>query len=117
MDANQAAASPAPGAVDNQPVTVSGTMERMRRVHVVVTGSVQGVGFRWSTQNTADRYGLAGWVRNRHDGAVEAQIEGSPDAVADMLDWLHQGPRSARVVDVEVVEIPAQGGTGFVVEP
>ena len=89
----------------------------MRRVRVVVTGSVQGVGFRWSTRTVADKYGLAGWVRNRSDGAVEAELEGSPEAVDSMLAWLRKGPPSASVSTVDVVEIPAKGEAGFVVEP
>ncbi|PWJ26953.1 acylphosphatase [Branchiibius hedensis] len=89
----------------------------MRRVRVVVTGSVQGVGFRWSTRTVADKYGLAGWVRNRSDGAVEAELEGSPEVVDSMLAWLHKGPPSASVSTVDVVEIPAKGEAGFVVEP
>lgn len=89
----------------------------MRRVRVVVTGSVQGVGFRWSTRTVADKYGLAGWVRNRSDGAVEAELEGSPEAVDSMLAWLRKGPPSAGVSTVDVVEIPAKGEAGFVVEP
>ena len=89
----------------------------MRRLRVIVTGSVQGVGFRWSTRKVADKYGLAGWVRNRNDGAVEAELEGSPEAVESTIAWLHNGPPSASVSSVDVIETPAKGETGFVVEP
>lgn len=82
-----------------------------------MTGLVQGVGFRWSTQTLADKYGLSGWVRNRSDGAVEAELEGTPQAVDSMLAWLRKGPPSASVSHVEVVELPPTGGTGFEVEP
>lgn len=82
-----------------------------------MTGSVQGVGFRWSTRTVADKYAVSGWVRNRSDGAVEAELEGSPEAVDSMLAWLRKGPPSASVSDVDVVELPATGETGFEVEP
>ena len=73
----------------------------MRR-RVVVHGRVQGVFFRDSTRSRAGELGVAGWVRNRADGAVEAVFEGPPDAVAAMVDWSRQGPRSANVAKVEV---------------
>jgi acylphosphatase len=64
---------------------------------VRVTGRVQGVAFRWETRMRAQELGIGGWVRNLPDGSVEAWIEGSPPAVARMLDWLRHGPPAARV--------------------
>ncbi|PWD51061.1 acylphosphatase [Serinibacter arcticus] len=85
----------------------------MRRVTVTVSGRVQGVGFRWSTRGEATRRGLAGWVRNRDDGTVEAELEGADDDVEDMVTWLHHGPGSAEVAGVVVAEITPTGETGF----
>lgn len=76
----------------------------MRTVTITVTGRVQGVGFRYALRNEAQRLGTRGWVRNRHDGAVEALVAGDPDAVEGVIAWAHDGPPSARVDDVDVVE-------------
>jgi len=78
----------------------------MRRVRAVITGEVQGVGFRFSTREHARDLGVAGWVRNLPDGSVEAEIEGESGAVERMLAWLERGPRAARVADVAVTELP-----------
>ena len=80
-----------------------------KRIHVIVQGRVQGVFFRAYTKEEADRLGLVGWVRNRHDGAVEALIEGEAAAVDRMIDWLHQGSPMATVVRVQVTEEEAVG--------
>ncbi len=85
----------------------------MRRVHVVVSGLVQGVGFRYYALQQAERLGIAGWVRNRSDGSVEAELEGTPEAVAAMLDWASEGPASARVRNLRTTDIPPLGGSGF----
>jgi acylphosphatase len=70
--------------------------------HLVIVGHVQGVGFRYAMVIKAAEIGIHGWVRNRNDGAVEAMVQGSPEAVARMLAWARHGPRSARVDRVEV---------------
>jgi acylphosphatase len=80
---------------------------------VVVTGRVQGVFFRDRTQREAYRLGVAGWVRNREDGAVEARLEGPPDAVAALVRWCRHGPRHAHVVDVRVTDVEPEGLEGF----
>ena len=80
-------------------------------------GTVQGVGFRWSTQHEAERLGLTGWVRNRSDRTVEVELEGDDDAVSAALAWLERGPTAARVTDVVVREIAPVGGRGFVQRP
>ncbi len=70
-------------------------------VHVRITGRVQGVGFRAWTEQRAGRLGLAGWVRNTSDGAVEAVFSGEAEAVTAMLDACRKGPQGARVDGVE----------------
>ncbi len=65
-----------------------------------VEGRVQGVGFRWSTAERARRQGLRGWVRNDPDGSVRVFVQGPPSAVRSFLQWLEQGPSSARVDQV-----------------
>jgi len=76
----------------------------MRRVHVYISGRVQGVSFRARTHREAIRLGLGGWVRNRPDGRVEAVFEGPDEKIKEMLGWCRQGPRGALVEDVEVIE-------------
>jgi acylphosphatase len=71
------------------------------RLHVFVEGRVQGVGFRYSACFEAERRGLCGWVRNTHDGRVEAEFEGARDQLDAMLRWCHQGPRGAQVQHVD----------------
>lgn len=82
---------------------------------VVVTGRVQGVGFRWSTQHEAQRIGATGWVRNRPDGSVEAVVEGSEHVVEAMLRWLRRGPASAAVIGVEIIPVEPSGAVAFAV--
>ena len=72
--------------------------------HAIVRGRVQGVGFREYLRREAERLGVTGWVRNRHDGTVEAMVHGRPDDVAQVLDWMRRGPPAARVTDVQVSE-------------
>lgn len=85
----------------------------MIRRRVVVHGGVQGVGFRYSARREADRLGIAGWVRNRADGAVEAELEGDEASVQAMLDWLAEGPPGAVVRSTEVAEAAPTGERGF----
>ena len=66
-----------------------------------MTGEVQGVGFRWAAQGQAERLGLVGRVRNRTDGAVEIVAQGPRDRMDEFARWLEQGPRAARVADVD----------------
>jgi len=80
-----------------------------RRVHVWVSGRVQGVYFRDATRDAATRSKVAGWVRNLPDGRVEAVFEGEPRAVKQMVQFCHQGPHHARVESVEVVEEEFRG--------
>jgi acylphosphatase len=89
-------------------------MPGMRR-RVVVHGHVQGVFFRDSTRRLAERYGVTGWVRNRADGAVEAVFEGEAEAVERLVEFVHEGPRGARVARVDVAEEPDEALEEFVI--
>jgi acylphosphatase len=87
----------------------------MIRRRVVVRGHVQGVFFRDSVQRLALRSGVGGWVRNNRDGSVEAVLEGEPDAVERLVVFCRDGPRGARVDDVDVHEEEVEGLRGFAV--
>jgi acylphosphatase len=82
-------------------------------VRVVVTGRVQGVWFRESCRNEARALGVGGFVRNRADGAVEAEFEGPPAAIARMVAWSREGPPRARVDDVQLRDIEPVDERGF----
>ena len=73
-----------------------------QRAHVLVSGRVQGVSFRWYAQHKAHDLGLTGWVRNLWDGRVEAVFEGEIETVRKMVGWCRAGPTSAQVDDVQV---------------
>ncbi|MBK5103843.1 MAG: acylphosphatase [Burkholderiales bacterium] len=72
--------------------------------HVLISGLVQGVGFRYHFMEQAQGLGITGWVRNRRGGRVEAVIAGTPEAVEAMLAWARRGPAAARVERVDVGE-------------
>jgi acylphosphatase len=88
-------------------------MSEVVRRRVVIHGHVQGVFFRDTTRREAARRGVAGWVTNRADGAVEAVFEGAPEAVAAMVDFCESGPRGADVDRVELVDEEPEGLNGF----
>jgi len=90
----------------------------MKRVHLIISGRVQGVFFRQSALDLAQSIGLDGWVRNRLDGTVEAVAQGSGDEVERFVTWCHHGPEFAHVggvdrTDAEAVPMPG----GFNVRP
>jgi len=85
---------------------------RVRR-RVVVQGRVQGVAFRAATRAKAEACGVAGWVRNRRDGSVEAAFEGEAEAVEALVSFCRAGPRMARVERVDVFEEAPDGLLGF----
>ena len=84
-----------------------------KRVRVVVSGDVQGVGFRWYCREQAVRRGVAGLVRNLPDGRVEAVFEGDLAAVDAMVEWCRRGPSWARVEGVEVEDHEPLGDSDF----
>ena len=88
-------------------------MANEERVHVFVSGHVQGVSFRDATRRQADQLGLSGWVRNTQDGQVEAVFEGDADTVRQMIYWCESGPSSADVEDVSVENEHPEGLSGF----
>ena len=83
------------------------------RVRVVVAGRVQGVGFRWATAQGAARHGVTGFVRNLPDGRVEAELEGTPEAVDALLALLRSGPPGAAVTGVDVEDVAPRGDARF----
>jgi acylphosphatase len=83
----------------------------------VIRGRVQGVGFRWFVEREAHMLGVAGWVRNNHDGSVEVLAMGTRDQILGLRSRLQQGPRAARVDDVEESEAkPVAGLNSFRIE-
>ena len=82
------------------------------RIRFRVAGRVQGVGFRAFVQWTASRLGIAGWVRNTWDGAVEGEAEGDPDALLALRTELRRGPGTSFVENLNVESIPAIGEDG-----
>lgn len=83
------------------------------RKRAVVTGMVQGVGYRWSAREEARRLGVAGWARNRSDGSVEVEVEGDAASVDRMLDWLRAGPPGSAVEKVRVSDAVPDGDDAF----
>jgi acylphosphatase len=76
------------------------------RLTAWVRGRVQGVGFRYSLVGAAEAAGVAGWVRNRRDGSVEAHVQGNGAAVLAIVAWCERGPAGAHVTAVEVLDVP-----------
>ena len=86
--------------------------EAVRR-RVVVRGNVQGVFFRDSARRQAEARGVAGWITNRPDGAVEAVFEGDPDSVALLVEFCRHGPRGADVQSIDETREEPEGLSGF----
>ena len=74
------------------------------KIHMVVEGLVQGVGFRWFVEGEARSLGIAGWVRNTHDGNVEVLASGSREQLSALRSKLREGPRAARVDAVDEMD-------------
>ncbi|WP_158895936.1 MULTISPECIES: acylphosphatase [unclassified Pseudomonas] len=81
--------------------------------HGLISGRVQGVYYRESTRQEAQRLGVTGWVRNLADGRVECHLEGSVEGLAQLERWLWQGPAAARVTGVVLEEVGGEGFTDF----
>jgi acylphosphatase len=84
---------------------------------VIVRGRVQGVYYRAATVEAAGGCGVAGWVRNRRDGTVEALIEGDADAVARLIEWCRRGPPAAQVTAIDIIEVEVTGAADFRIAP
>lgn len=84
-------------------------------MRVLVSGTVQGVFFRDTVRSAAVEHGVSGWVRNRSDGSVEAELEGAAEAVDAVVEMCRNGPAGAEVREVEVQEREPEGGSGFAV--
>jgi acylphosphatase len=89
------------------------TDQDITTTRLVIEGRVQGVWYRGWTEQTARALGLDGWVRNRHDGTVEAVFQGAPDTVARMIDACRDGPPAARVTRVTPHPAPLVAEPGF----
>ena len=76
--------------------------------HLIITGRVQGVGYRDALRDEAEKRNVGGWVRNRRDGSVEALVQGAPEAVDAIIAWARRGPSMARVTDLRVNLPPAE---------
>ena len=83
------------------------------RVRALVSGRVQGVWYRESCRQEADRLRVSGWIGNRADGRVELEAEGPRPAVEALLAWARTGPPRAVVDSVAITDLPPRGGTGF----
>lgn len=80
------------------------------RLRVTVSGHVQGVWFRATTQRRASLLKVVGWVSNLPDGRVRAELQGPRGAVDQVVEWCRVGPQQARVTDIEIEEIPTTSG-------
>ncbi len=85
----------------------------MRAVHLVVSGRVQGVGFRNAAQRQASLVGVSGWVKNVPDGSVEIHAEGTERQLDRFLAWCRVGPMAAKVEAVNVEDVAPEGFSGF----
>ena len=90
-------------------MTDPGTLRR----RLLISGRVQGVGFRWSCRRMAESQGVAGWCRNLPDGRVEVCLEGDPAAVERAVAWCRGGPPHALVTAVDVISETPRGERGF----
>ena len=91
-------------------------MEDRTRVHVFVSGDVQGLGFRQAIADKANEQGVTGWVRNLRDGRVEAVLEGPRDEVYRVVGLCRAGPKGARVASVQVDREPPRNEKTFKVK-
>lgn len=78
----------------------------MKRMHIIISGRVQGVGFRYFAVSLASRYHITGWVRNLYDGDVEMEAEGNSTRLTLFLQEIQEGNRFVRVRNMEISEIP-----------
>ena len=86
------------------------TASLLKRVSVLVAGRVQGVGYRYFTEDAANHFGLTGWVSNRYDGSVELEAQGEPSDIEEFLARLRMGPPLSHVVDLQINDLPVEAG-------
>jgi DNA ligase D-like protein (predicted 3'-phosphoesterase) len=86
-----------------------------KAVRATVRGAVQGIGFRDAVMRRAREFGVTGWVRNQDDGTVLVHAEGPEAAVDELLDYLREGPRAARVEAVDVEDVKVEGHEQFAI--
>ena len=86
-------------------------MEETTRAHLIISGRVQGVCYRAETQRAAMRLRVSGWVKNKPDGTVEAEVEGAQSDVTALIEWCHKGPAIAKVDHVAVTWKTCRGVT------
>ena len=91
---------------------MSSTDKPIEAKRYLVRGRVQGVGFRWFVEREAHMLGIAGWVRNNHDGSVEVMAQGTRDQLSGFHARLREGPRAARVDAVEIADAVPQKNLG-----
>lgn len=72
------------------------------RAHIIISGRVQGVFFRYTMEQVASKFNVTGWAKNRPDGKVEAALEGNKENVDKVIEWSHHGPSAAVIENVEV---------------
>ena len=80
---------------------------------LLISGVVQGVGYRWSAKRQAEQLGLHGWVRNLPTGQVEALVDGDATRVAEFEEWGREGPPAAEVSVVSAADVPGDAPAGF----
>lgn len=90
-------------------------MAKIKQIKAIVTGRVQGVWFRQSTKEVANKYNICGYANNLPDGSVEVYAVGDARGVEKLLEFLHQGPQNARVDSVTIEPFAGQQPTGFTV--
>ena len=85
-----------------KPYTLNPFALMRKQIHIVYSGRVQGVGFRYTARETAQRLGLTGWARNCRDGSVEVVVEGSEESLLDFLTTMKAGPLGANIMDADM---------------
>jgi acylphosphatase len=84
--------------------------------HLLIKGKVQGVFYRATAKEVAERIGITGWVKNTPEGHVEATVSGTENQVQEFIAWCRQGPQKAVVTGVDVQDVPDEFFTGFSVK-
>ncbi|MDX2129063.1 MAG: acylphosphatase [Chloroherpetonaceae bacterium] len=89
---------------------------KMQRLHIIVQGRVQGVGFRWYTKDKADTHSINGWVKNLQNGDVEIEAEGNPNDINEFIQLVRKGPWGSFVSNLQITEqLPVGRNDGFVI--